>query len=264
MDMKTTKHRSTRHQSDVRRVSILGSTGSIGCNPIDLISCDPDAYSVEALTANVNVEILAKQAKATNARLAVVADETYYSDLKDALAGTGIEAAAGESAGGASADRRATSSQRNGRLGKRRATFLPNDFSAHARIANRQRSSVRIVRLDGGLDRFCAGVAQEYFGRLFKWSEAGQSLRKLDPNRMVVVRRYVDKLFGLLGNCRYNFGVSMARGADRNAGSKIDIPFPVNIPYFRAFSVIHDEGICAGVGGRYDLLVALKIMGNRV
>ena len=98
MDMKTTEHQSAKDQSQVRHVSILGSTGSIGCNTIDLILRDPDAYVVEALTANVNVEILARQAKATNARLAVVADETCYSDLKDALGGTGIEAAAGESA----------------------------------------------------------------------------------------------------------------------------------------------------------------------
>ena len=103
MDMKTTEHQSATDQSatdqsEVRHVSILGSTGSIGCNTIDLILRDPDAYVVEALTANVNVEILARQAKATNARLAVVADETCYSDLKDALGGTGIEAAAGESA----------------------------------------------------------------------------------------------------------------------------------------------------------------------
>ena len=103
MDMKTTEHQSAKDQSakdqsEVRHVSILGSTGSIGCNTIDLILRDPDAYVVEALTANMNVEILARQAKATNARLAVVADETCYSDLKDALGGTGIEAAAGESA----------------------------------------------------------------------------------------------------------------------------------------------------------------------
>ena len=93
MGMKTTEHR-----AEVRHVSILGSTGSIGCNTIDLISRNPDAYQVEALTANVNVETLAKQAKATNARLAVVADEKYYSALKEALAGTGIEAAAGRDA----------------------------------------------------------------------------------------------------------------------------------------------------------------------
>ena len=93
MDMKTNKR-----SAEVRRVSILGSTGSIGCNTIDLISRDPNSYVVEALTANVNVETLAKQAIAAKARLAVIADETYYADLKNALSGTGIEAAAGTSA----------------------------------------------------------------------------------------------------------------------------------------------------------------------
>ena len=88
----------TDPDTGVRHVSILGSTGSIGCNTVDLISRKPEAYCVEALTANVNVDTLADQAKATNARLAVVADETRYSDLKQALAGTGIEAAAGEDA----------------------------------------------------------------------------------------------------------------------------------------------------------------------
>jgi 1-deoxy-D-xylulose-5-phosphate reductoisomerase len=105
MDMKTMKDRSAKDRGradkdrpEPRRVSILGSTGSIGCNTIDLISRDPDAYAVEALTANVNVDLLARQARATHARIAVVADETRYADLKDALAGTGTEAAAGEKA----------------------------------------------------------------------------------------------------------------------------------------------------------------------
>lgn len=89
MDMKS---------AEVRRVSILGSTGSIGCNTIDLISRDPDSYMVEALTANKNVDVLAKQARAAKARLAVVADESRYANLKEALAGSGVEAAAGEKA----------------------------------------------------------------------------------------------------------------------------------------------------------------------
>ncbi len=81
-----------------RRVSILGSTGSIGCNTIDLIERRPGAYAVEALTANGNVEMLAGQARRLRARMAVVADERKYAALKDALAGTGVEAAAGADA----------------------------------------------------------------------------------------------------------------------------------------------------------------------
>ncbi|MBO9671654.1 MAG: 1-deoxy-D-xylulose-5-phosphate reductoisomerase [Sphingobium sp.] len=81
-----------------RSVSIFGATGSIGCSTLDLIGRDPDAYEVLALTAGCDVEKLAAQAILHNARLAVVADESCYGALKAALAGTGIEAAAGEGA----------------------------------------------------------------------------------------------------------------------------------------------------------------------
>jgi len=81
-----------------RRVTILGSTGSVGSNTVDLISRNPAAFVVEALTASSNVEKLAEQARALNARRAVVADERRYGDLKAALSGSGIEIAAGADA----------------------------------------------------------------------------------------------------------------------------------------------------------------------
>jgi 1-deoxy-D-xylulose-5-phosphate reductoisomerase len=81
-----------------RRLTILGSTGSIGCSTLDLVERNPEAFVVEALTANRSVARLAMQAKRFGARLAVVADESAYGDLKEALAGTGIEAAAGAKA----------------------------------------------------------------------------------------------------------------------------------------------------------------------
>ena len=84
-------------EMDARGVTILGSTGSIGCNTLDLIRRNASQYRVEALTANRNVELLASQAIEFDAKLAVVADEACYDDLKEALAGTGIEAAAGPS-----------------------------------------------------------------------------------------------------------------------------------------------------------------------
>ena len=90
--------RQAKQKPSARRVTILGSTGSIGCNTIDLISRDPEGYRVEALTANVNVDMLARQARATGARLAVVADESRYAELKKALAGTRTEVAAGSAA----------------------------------------------------------------------------------------------------------------------------------------------------------------------
>ena len=84
---------------DTRRsVTILGSTGSIGCNTVDLIQRSPDLYRVEALVANANVQLLAEQAKTLNAKMAVVANEAHYAKLKEALAGTGIAAAAGQKA----------------------------------------------------------------------------------------------------------------------------------------------------------------------
>lgn len=81
-----------------RSVTILGSTGSVGCNTIDLIERNREDYAVEALTANGNVELLAEQARKLNAGMAVCADETKYSALKQALAGSSVEAAAGKEA----------------------------------------------------------------------------------------------------------------------------------------------------------------------
>ncbi|MBN8832104.1 MAG: 1-deoxy-D-xylulose-5-phosphate reductoisomerase [Sphingomonadales bacterium] len=81
-----------------RSVSIFGATGSVGQSTLDLIGRDPERYDVFALTAGRDVEKLAAAAIQHRARLAVVADENCYADLKAALAGTGIEAAAGAAA----------------------------------------------------------------------------------------------------------------------------------------------------------------------
>ena len=78
-----------------RRVTILGSTGSVGCSTVDLIERNPDRFAVEAMSARNNVALLAEQARKLRPRLAVVADENCYGALKEALAGTGIEIAAG-------------------------------------------------------------------------------------------------------------------------------------------------------------------------
>lgn len=81
-----------------RRISILGSTGSVGCNTVDLISRRPDLYEVVALTAHTDVDSLAGQARKLQPKLAVIADPDRYGALKDALAGTGVEVAAGREA----------------------------------------------------------------------------------------------------------------------------------------------------------------------
>ena len=82
----------------LRSITVLGATGSVGASTLDLLLRAPDAWAVEALTANCDVDRLAAAAKAVNAKLAVVADESCYAALKDALAGTGIEVAAGKAA----------------------------------------------------------------------------------------------------------------------------------------------------------------------
>jgi 1-deoxy-D-xylulose-5-phosphate reductoisomerase len=83
-----------------RTISILGSTGSIGVNTLEVIRhCGGrEAFDVTALTGSSNVVLLAKQARAVGAKIAVTADERQYDALKQALAGSGIEAAAGRQA----------------------------------------------------------------------------------------------------------------------------------------------------------------------
>lgn len=85
-------------------VTILGSTGSIGSNTLDLIGRNPEKYNVKALTANSNVEALAQQAITHNAEMAVIADKDKYSELKEALSGKNIIVAAGEDALNEAAD----------------------------------------------------------------------------------------------------------------------------------------------------------------
>lgn len=82
----------------MRRVSIFGATGSIGCNTVDLIRNAPESYQVVALTGGRNVARLAEQARTLRAEVAVTAFEECHDALRAALAGTGIETAAGPEA----------------------------------------------------------------------------------------------------------------------------------------------------------------------
>jgi len=86
----------------VRKVSVLGSTGSVGTSTLDLMDqaekAGSGAFQVEVLTGGNNIARLADQARRWRPRLAVTADPARLSDLREALAGTGIEAAAGPKA----------------------------------------------------------------------------------------------------------------------------------------------------------------------
>src|SRR6187397_2341562 len=83
---------------DVRSITILGATGSVGASTVDLIKREPERYRVESVSARRNAAALGKIARDIGARHAVVADPAAYRDLKSALSGSRIEAAAGEEA----------------------------------------------------------------------------------------------------------------------------------------------------------------------
>ena len=82
----------------MRRISIFGATGSIGQNTIDLIAREPEAYQVVALTGGRNIAQLARDARALGAQVAVTAQDDLLPELREALAGTGVQAAAGRAA----------------------------------------------------------------------------------------------------------------------------------------------------------------------
>jgi len=82
----------------MKRISILGATGSIGQSTIDLVRRDPTSFQVVALTGGQNVARLASDAISLGAELAVTADESRLGDLRAALEGSDVAAAAGETA----------------------------------------------------------------------------------------------------------------------------------------------------------------------
>lgn len=85
-----------------RKVSVLGSTGSVGTSTLDLMdqaeAAGSGAFQVEVLTGGNNIARLAEQARRWRPKLAVTADPSRLSELRDALAGTDVEIAAGPEA----------------------------------------------------------------------------------------------------------------------------------------------------------------------
>jgi 1-deoxy-D-xylulose-5-phosphate reductoisomerase len=89
----------------MRRISVFGATGSIGQSTLDLLGRAPDAFDVVALTGGRNIAALAAAARAHRAEVAVTAYPDCLDDLREALAGSGIAAAAGPEAIAEAADR---------------------------------------------------------------------------------------------------------------------------------------------------------------
>jgi 1-deoxy-D-xylulose-5-phosphate reductoisomerase len=85
-------------KSAPRSVTLLGATGSIGRSTIDLLQADPGRYTVEAVASGNDAKSLAEVARTLKAKIAVVSNPNSYNELKEFLAGSGIEAAAGEEA----------------------------------------------------------------------------------------------------------------------------------------------------------------------
>ena len=81
-----------------KRIAVLGSTGSIGTQTLDIISAAPDRYHADLLVAGRRVDDLISQAIEHRPRMAIIADESLYTRLRDALQPLGIETAAGAKA----------------------------------------------------------------------------------------------------------------------------------------------------------------------
>ena len=85
-------------EMEPRRVTVLGSTGSVGCNTVSMLESESGQYQVEALTARSNVKLLAEQARRLKPKMVVLSDKSFYRDLKRELAGSGVEVLAGAEA----------------------------------------------------------------------------------------------------------------------------------------------------------------------
>ena len=81
--------------TDCQLITILGSTGSIGVNTLDVIARNPDRYKVFALTANRNVDLLQQQCETFKPVFAVMQDEDAAGQLRQVLSGSGIEVLSG-------------------------------------------------------------------------------------------------------------------------------------------------------------------------
>lgn len=75
----------TTPESNKKRLAILGATGSIGTQALEVIRQNPDLFETEVLTANSNAELLIAQAREFKPNVVVIANEAYYAEVKDAL-----------------------------------------------------------------------------------------------------------------------------------------------------------------------------------
>ena len=82
----------------MKNISVLGSTGSIGTQTLEVIAANPELYSVVALTAQKNATLLIEQALKYKPEMVVICDESRYEQVRSALEGSRIQVLAGEAA----------------------------------------------------------------------------------------------------------------------------------------------------------------------
>lgn len=85
-------------ENQKKHIAILGSTGSIGTQALEVIAANSDRFQVEVLTAHSNADLLAEQALKFNANAVVIQDESKYQALKDRLFDEGIKVYCGTDA----------------------------------------------------------------------------------------------------------------------------------------------------------------------
>lgn len=81
----------------IKGVAVLGATGSIGTQALEVIRAHPELFSVKVLTAHNNADLLIRQALEFRPEVVVIGDETRYKDVVKALTGTGIDVECGNS-----------------------------------------------------------------------------------------------------------------------------------------------------------------------
>lgn len=80
----------------MKKISILGATGSIGQNTLDLITSTKDEFEVVALTGSQNIKLLAQSAIDSNAKIVATSDESKFNELKEILSGRNIKVLGGK------------------------------------------------------------------------------------------------------------------------------------------------------------------------
>ncbi|MFM1876159.1 MAG: hypothetical protein RL266_1896, partial [Bacteroidota bacterium] len=81
--------------TDKRHIAILGSTGSIGTQALEVLEANPDVFVLEVLTANSSADLLIEQALKFKPNCVVIGDESQFKKVQDALFDEGIKVFAG-------------------------------------------------------------------------------------------------------------------------------------------------------------------------